>query len=159
MDNSSEGSGSPQPHFLDLLHGQTDSARRHDDWEEDSDQEASWPLLPLSIEGPPTRLKHSPRYENLSVFAEHSSQPSEAAAQHPWTPPPSPSLVRLRDVMDEFGEVSFSPRKDETAESWTRKQMLQDLDRLYELLWRPTVDGGGPIDHATGGSGCAGGER
>jgi hypothetical protein len=68
------------------------------------------------------------------VFSEHPKVPSEIDGANPWTPPPSPRLVRVGHSLDIEEEQSHTPVQPTHNDASMRKRMLQNLDRIYALL-------------------------
>ncbi|KAK5994582.1 hypothetical protein PT974_05061 [Cladobotryum mycophilum] len=65
-----------------------------DGTETDSDDDLNWPATPTTLDGSPGQLKHSPRCDNLGLFAE-TAPITCAGPMAPlfWTPPPSPVVA------------------------------------------------------------------
>ncbi|KAH8178729.1 hypothetical protein LIA77_00248 [Sarocladium implicatum] len=103
--------------LFDVFHRQPSYAHGKEDWDKDeSEMEATWPSLPTDAQEPKSRLKHSPRYENLAIYSQYcATEPKVATAKNPWTPPPSPGPGHFSDAMAPIGDVAFS-LGDESSE-------------------------------------------
>lgn len=128
--------------FAGMLHEQSGHAHSKDELDEaENETETSWSLHSTSAPEPSSRLKHSPRYENLAVYSRHSEDDSSnTATKHPCTPPPSPTPRQFSHDMAPIGSLAFALDEEESAEARQEKQ--RELDRLYEILasHRPLPD-------------------